>query len=300
LVGELWAGLEHRESELVGYVPDPLPRGEKRHPGYDRFEACGHGEFSPEEIMRTWEDLQEQGIRPEHVLVLGLGGGPLSLVEYHVGLALGASVAVLAGSRGSADAILADPVWSGVKSLIALPEDPASFRALATVPTIAHMPTHLDEMARAFHDHYVRDNPGKLPENMKPWARLKETFRTASLEQARYAVEILRAARFDVRAKTGRPDAITSFAAKELEDDVERMAELEHGRWIIERLRDGWRYGRTRDDVKKIHDCLVRWRKVHPDDNEPELPDAIREYDRNSIRAFPEILGLAGLEIFRL
>jgi len=38
------------------------------------------------------------------------------------------------------------------------------------------------------------------------------------------------------------------------------MAELEHGRWNIERLRDGWRPG-PRADEKKIHDCLVAWER---------------------------------------
>ena len=68
------------------------------------------------------------------------------------------------------------------------------------------------------------------------------------------------------------------------------MAELKHGHWNIERLRAGWRFGPKRDNDKKIHDCLVAWK---------DLPDDIREYDRTSIRAFPEILGRAGLEIVR-
>ena len=72
--------------------------------------------------------------------------------------------------------------------------------------------------------------------------------------------------------------------------DVERMAELEHGRWNIERLREGWRSGTSRDNAKKIHNCLVAW---------TELPNDIREYDRNSIRAIPDILAKAGLDVFR-
>jgi len=73
--------------------------------------------------------------------------------------------------------------------------------------------------------------------------------------------------------------------------EVERMAELEHGRWNVERLRDGWRYGKTRDDSRKIHDCLVPW---------TALPDEIKKYDRNAVRAFPEILAKAKLEVRRM
>jgi len=88
----------------------------------------------------------------------------------------------------------------------------------------------------------------------------------------------------------GGADAITCFAGDHLKAVVERMAELKHGHWNIERLRAGWRFGPKRDNDKKIHDCLVAWK---------DLPDDIREYDRTSIRAFPEILGRAGLEIVR-
>jgi hypothetical protein len=68
------------------------------------------------------------------------------------------------------------------------------------------------------------------------------------------------------------------------------MAELEHGRWNVERLRDGWRFGKPRDDSRKLHDCLVPWN---------ELPEEIKRYDRDAVRAFPEILAQAGLEIYR-
>ena len=69
------------------------------------------------------------------------------------------------------------------------------------------------------------------------------------------------------------------------------MAELEHGRWNVERLRNGWRPGKTRDDARKIHDCLLPW-------SAPGL-DNVRHYDRNAVRQFPEILAAAGLEVRR-
>ncbi|NLX96914.1 MAG: Ryanodine receptor Ryr [Rhodopirellula sp.] len=73
-------------------------------------------------------------------------------------------------------------------------------------------------------------------------------------------------------------------------EEVERMAEMEHGRWNAERLRDGWRYGHPRDDQRKVHDCLVPW---------SELPETIKRYDRDAVRAFPEILAKAKLEVYR-
>lgn len=293
-VGEITAKLKQagrKNFELVGYIPRQLPVGAAQDFRYDRFVVVSEDSgFSPGQILRTWEDLQRTGTTPDRVTVLGFGGGQLASAEFHIALALGATVAVVTGSGGAADAIVADPVWNGVPTLLAVPLDEASVQALVTSPTVTHDSGKLMEMAKAFHAHYISDNPGKMPENLRPWEKLAGTYQTANLEQARYAVEILRAAGFDVRPKTGSPDAIASFAGDSFKGDVERMAELEHGRWNIERLREGWRFGTVRDNAKKIHDCLVAWAK---------LPENIREYDRNSVRAFPDILTKAGLEIFR-
>ena len=46
-----------------------------------------------------------------------------------------------------------------------------------------------------------------------------------------------------------------------------------------------------RDDSRKIHDRPVPWK---------ELPDDIKRYDRDAVRAFPEILSKAKLEVRRL
>ena len=90
-----------------------------------------------------------------------------------------------------------------------------------------------------------------------------------------------------VEEVSGTPCIFEGFTCPE----VERMAEMEHGRWNVERLRDGWRYGKVRDDERKIHDCLVPW---------AELPEAIKPYDRKAVKAFPKILAKAKLEISRV
>jgi len=293
-VGEIAAKLMQagrKQFELVGYIPRQLPQDAPKDLRYDRFVVVSEdSSFSPGQILRTWEDLQRAGTMPDRVTVLGFGGGLVASTEFHIALALGASVAVVAGSGGGADAIIADPVWNGVPTLLALPLDEASVQALVTSPSVTYTPKQLAEMAQAFHARYVNGNLGRQPENMRPWEKLADTYKTANIEQAGYAVEILRAAGFDVRPAAGIPGAITSFAGEMFKADVERMAELEHGRWNIERLREGWRFGTTRNNAKKIQNCLVAWEK---------LPDDIREYDRTSIRAFPGILAKAGLEVFR-
>ncbi len=65
---------------------------------------------------------------------------------------------------------------------------------------------------------------------------------------------------------------------------------MEHGRWVVERLEDGWRLGATRDVTKKTSPYLVPWSL---------LSDELKERDRTAVRTIPELLAQEGIEIFR-
>ena len=55
---------------------------------------------------------------------------------------------------------------------------------------------------------------------------------------------------------------------------TERLAENAHDHWAQQRLRDGWRYGPRRDDVKREHPDLRPY---------SELPEAEKKYDRVTV-----------------
>ena len=286
-----------RDFKLVGYIPKKLPADVSKDERYDRWVTTDDEDFCPGQILRMWKDLQAQGITQDRVQVLGIGGGRITAAEFRIALALGASTAAVHCTGGAADAILNDDVWRGSAKLLGLPLDVASVQAFVTASPAPPDATQHLKMAQEFHQKYVVGSAGKLPETLRPWDELPATFKQANLAQAAYAPEILRAAGFGVRPTGpagGGPAAIPSFADDEFKDDVERMAELEHGRWNIERLREGWRYGRPRDDANKIQPCIVPW------SNDDVLTPDIKDYDRKSVRAFPEILKRAGLEIFRM
>ena len=59
--------------------------------------------------------------------------------------------------------------------------------------------------------------------------------------------------------------------SRELAVLVEQLAENAHEMWAEQRMREGWTYGPTRDDVGKKHPCLVPY---------GDLPDSEKEYDR--------------------
>ena len=60
---------------------------------------------------------------------------------------------------------------------------------------------------------------------------------------------------------------------QELMSLAEQMAKNVHEVWSAGRMADGWTYGEKRDDVLKIHPCLVPYE---------ELSESEKEYDRNT------------------
>jgi hypothetical protein len=72
---------------------------------------------------------------------------------------------------------------------------------------------------------------------------------------------------------------------------MERLAEMEHGRWNVERLLHGWRWAEVKDVRKKLSPYLVPWDK---------LPPEIQGYELDAIRGLPRKFHEAGLEVYSL
>lgn len=69
---------------------------------------------------------------------------------------------------------------------------------------------------------------------------------------------------------------------------IEQLAEMEHQRWVEERLSQGWRFGQNRDVDSKISPHLVGWEA---------LSDEMRDLDRDAVRLIPELLAQAALAV---
>jgi hypothetical protein len=74
-------------------------------------------------------------------------------------------------------------------------------------------------------------------------------------------------------------------------DEVEVMSRLEHDRWWRERAREGWTLAPEKDVARKRTPYLVPYE---------DLPEPIKEYDRNAVRAIPELLEGVGFAVARL
>lgn len=119
-----------------------------------------------------------------------------------------------------------------------------------------------------------------------PWENLDDDLKDSNKEQAE-----------DIKAKLEeidcwfRPKGTKNEQFKFSREEILFLAEKEHKRWILEKKRKGWRYGKMRDDSKKIHPDLVDWEY---------LPEESKRKDMNSIENIPKLLDNVGFEIYRL
>jgi hypothetical protein len=147
-------------------------------------------------------------------------------------------------------------------------------------------------LARAMHEEYVRQQEaeGHTPETkpaMVPWEELREDFKESNRRQARHIGVKLKAVGCGIAPLTDWEAESFRFTDREME----RLAEMEHDRWMEEKRREGWIYAPERDDMKKRSPYLLPWN---------ELPDKVKEWDRAFIRGLPRFLAGVGFQIIRL
>ncbi len=147
-------------------------------------------------------------------------------------------------------------------------------------------------VAMAMHEDYLRSQvkAGISPESnpsMAAWDKLPEGLKESNRHNADHLLVKLASAGYGIELLTdaGAPDF------KFTKEEVEKMAVLEHDRWVEERRGQGWTYAPGPKDLdKKTSPYLVSWE---------DLSEEIKEYDRNVVRALPASLTKAGFQIHR-
>jgi hypothetical protein len=72
--------------------------------------------------------------------------------------------------------------------------------------------------------------------------------------------------------------------------ELDCLSRHEHGRWMREKLEEGWTLGPAVDPVARTHPCLVGY---------DQLPEVEKEKDREQVRRIPALLHAAGLRAVR-
>lgn len=245
----------------VGYVP--AGRGDPEL--YGRLRETASDEFSVREPLAMWEDILGSGIPAQNVRVVVCPGGQITIGEVLLARALGAPVAWI-DPAGAAGLPLEDMLPLGADGVLEPPVDAMTIRAFLMW---SQVPPELREpLARSLHNSYRRrQRRRKAPGDpaLAPWDELIRTFRNSNLAQADDIPNKLAL----VGRKLDRPGERLTLDLGE----VELLAELEHGRFNIERLLAGWRLGERRVE-RGASPYLKPWN---------ELTEEAKDYDREAI-----------------
>ncbi len=153
-----------------------------------------------------------------------------------------------------------------------------------------------DEIPRKFHETYIetlnKTNKAKVLSN--DWDLLEEEFRVANRRVAGHIRATLDAAGFDLNAWlekgsegghsykcTDLPEAAANFLDLDNVYEIEKLAQLQHKRWMFDRLLNGWKYDPVRNNQARLHNCLVEY---------DQLDESTKEQDRAMVRQIASII----------
>jgi len=130
-----------------------------------------------------------------------------------------------------------------------------------------------------------KDDKLKISDMLKPYVELPEHEKEQNRANIRdVANKLAQIGYVMVPARSNEPPF--DFPS----NDLEMLAEMEHARWMAQKLQDGWQYAPRTDRSKKLSDALLPWDKLPPEQ---------KEKDRDLVRGIPRILARAGYAIVK-
>jgi hypothetical protein len=126
----------------------------------------------------------------------------------------------------------------------------------------------------------------KVHSSLKPYAELPENEKEQNRNNVKDIPNKLASVGYALLpARSG--EAPSEFS----DDEIEKLAEMEHERWMQQKLDTGWKYAKTTNKAKKLHEDLVSWH---------DLPHDEQEKDRGLVKGIPKILEKAGYTMVKL
>jgi len=146
-------------------------------------------------------------------------------------------------------------------------------------------------LSRAIHDNYralrIAQNSSPIDDPaMNPWYELDEDLKQSNRKQADHIYIKLRAVNCGLEPLISWDEPLFSFTTEE----VEKLAELEHIRWVEERTADGWKAGVKNKELKTTP-WLIPYSR---------LPEEMKEFDRDPVRNIPALLARIDLKVVRV
>jgi len=179
----------------------------------------------------------------------------------------------------------------------------------------------MENLAQALHQNYFNkltargyrygkpsDEEKKISESLVPYDQLPEHLKTDNIAAARALPAKLAAVGYAILpAREGL--APTDFPP----EVIQRLGELEHDRWLRNKLNGGWRYGKEKvGDPIKTHPAMLPWKQLtqeeraalYPEGPERvglvELPESEKEKDFDQFVGLSAMLARFGCAVVKL
>ncbi|MDW5562636.1 MAG: hypothetical protein SA339_05355 [Methanomassiliicoccus sp.] len=147
----------------------------------------------------------------------------------------------------------------------------------------------MERLARGIYEqnHLDREDK-KYPDDapLQSWENLDEYSKELIRKQAQQIPEQLRRIGLDFMPFFEKPS--TSFVLSA--EEVEILAEMKHKQQVKERSQEGWAPRVLGDPERKVT-FLIPW---------SQLPEEVKERDREAVRRIPELLKMSGFEVYKL
>ncbi len=147
---------------------------------------------------------------------------------------------------------------------------------------------HIELIAAKIHEKYnekqQRENPDK-PLEYPTWESLPDTLKFSNVRQAKDIAAKLK--RIDCYiAEDSDDEPVSQFTP----DEIEYLAKAEHDSWVDERVSNGWVYAQQKDVKKKTSPYIKPY---------DELPEEIKDYDREPVRNIIPLLSEVNIKVYR-
>ncbi len=132
--------------------------------------------------------------------------------------------------------------------------------------------SEIDLLARVIHNDYLNEERKKKTHDPQmashqEWENLNEPDRNQNRNQADHIWIKLRA--IDPEYKTGSNNA-PDFKNLENTETIEKLSEMEHLRWMAHKQLNGFKFGKVRDNDKKLHPNIIPYEELIEEDKQKD------------------------------
>ncbi|MEP5763852.1 MAG: NAD-binding protein [Halieaceae bacterium] len=157
------------------------------------------------------------------------------------------------------------------------PEIPDGLYPFGMLDQVLHadhiLASELDVLARCLHELYLQAQQTAEPDSrqsLQPWNDLPQWEKKQNVLKADHWPVRLRAIRC-------RIDPAPLAAPRLSDEEATLQATMEHGRYLTQKIFDGWSYGEVRVEEARINPFLVPWEALPEQQRLREIDDAKRE-----------------------